>query len=343
MWKSDRINRRLFADMAQLVEQLIRNQQVAGSSPAISSKSKRGFRLSFLLNQEENMDLCNISVIKSVMADAGITFHKEFGQNFLTNRIIPEDIADNCADTSERLILEIGPGIGCLTQELAMRYKKVVAVEIDRGLIPVLNKTLSQFDNITVINEDIMKVDLAKLVEEYSEGMSVSVCANLPYYITTPILMYLLESGVRFSTITVMVQNEVAARLAAKPGSSDYGAITAVLGYYGTVRKLFKVSAGCFIPAPKVDSAVVRIDLYDKCPYVIKDEKLFWNSIRAAFEMRRKTLENALCAKLGGFTKEEIADAIARCRFDPKIRGERLSTEDFATLANHLYDVRGEK
>lgn len=286
------------------------------------------------------MDLCNISVIKSVMADAGISFHKEFGQNFLTNRIIPEDIADNCADTSNRLVIEIGPGIGCLTQELAMRYKKIVAVEIDRGLIPVLNKTLSEFDNITVINEDILKVDLAKLVEEYAEGMPISVCANLPYYITTPILMYLLESGVKFSSITVMVQNEVASRLAAKPGSSDYGAITAILGYYGSVRKLFKVSAGCFIPAPKVDSAVVRIDLYDECPYEIKDEKLFRNCIKAAFEMRRKTLENALSAKLGGYTKEQVAEAISNCGFDPKIRGERLSTEDFATLSNHLFAVK---
>ena len=286
------------------------------------------------------MDLCNINVIKSLMADAGISFHKEFGQNFLTNRIIPEDIADNCTDHQESLIIEIGPGVGCLTQELAMRYKRVVAVEIDRGLIPVLSKTLAEFDNITVINEDIMKVDLAALVEKYSDGMPVSVCANLPYYITTPILMYLLESGVKFSTITVMVQNEVAARLSAKAGSSDYGAITAVLGYYGTVRKLFKVSAGCFIPAPKVDSAVVRIDLYDKCPYEIKDEKLFRNCIKAAFEMRRKTLENALSAGLGGFTKEQVALAIARCGFDPKIRGERLSTEDFARLSNSLYSVK---
>ena len=289
------------------------------------------------------MDLCNISVIKSVMADAGITFHKEFGQNFLTNRIIPEDIADNCADTSERMILEIGPGIGCLTQELAMRYKKVVAVEIDKGLIPVLKRTLAEFDNITVINEDILKVDLPALIEEHSEGMPVSVCANLPYYITTPILMYLLESGVKFSSITVMVQNEVAARLSARPGSSDYGAITAVLGYYGTVRKLFKVSAGCFIPAPKVDRAVVRIDLYDSCPYKIMDEKLFFNCIKAAFEMRRKTLENALTAKLGGFTKDEVATVIAKCGFDPKIRGERLSTEDFVRLSNALYQIKTEK
>jgi 16S rRNA (adenine1518-N6/adenine1519-N6)-dimethyltransferase len=187
-----------------------------------------------------------------------------------------------------------------------------------------------------------MKVDLRELVDKYSEGMPISVCANLPYYITTPILMYLLESGVKFSTITVMVQNEVAARLAAKPGSSDYGAITAVLGYYGSVKKLFKVSAGCFVPAPKVDSAVVRIDLYDKCPYEIKDEKLFRNCIKAAFEMRRKTLENALSAMLGGFSKEQVASAIAECGFDPKIRGERLSCEDFARLSNALFEIKNE-
>ena len=286
------------------------------------------------------MDLCNLSTIKTLMSDAGITFRKEFGQNFLTNRIIPEEIADNCADTTERLVIEIGPGIGCLTQELAMRYSKVVAVEIDKGLIPILAKTLDEFDNVTVINEDVMKIDIKDLVDQYSDGMPVSVCANLPYYITTPILMHLLESGVKFSSITVMVQNEVAQRLAAKAGSSDYGAITAILGYYGTVRKLFKVSAGSFVPPPKVDSAVVRIDLYDKCPYDIKDEKLFRNCIKAAFEMRRKTLENALSAKLGGFSKEDIAEAIALSGFDPKIRGERLSTEDFATLSNHLIAIK---
>ncbi len=283
------------------------------------------------------MDLCNISVIKSLMAEAGITFRKEYGQNFLTNRIIPEDIADNCTDESESLIIEIGPGVGCLTAELASRYKRVVAIEIDKGLIPILYKTLAEFDNITVINEDIMKIDLPKLVDEYSGGMSVSVCANLPYYITTPILMYLLESGVKISSITVMVQNEVAARLAAKPGSSDYGAITAVLGYYGTVRKLFKVSAGCFIPAPKVDSAVVRLDLYREPLYKPKDEKLFKNLIKSAFEMRRKTLTNAVCAKLG-FDKEFVGEALLSLGYDVNIRGERLSTEDFVNLSDYLYE-----
>ena len=281
------------------------------------------------------MDLCNLSVIKSLMAEAGITFRKEFGQNFLTNRIIPEDIADNCADDPESLIIEIGPGIGCLTAELASRYRRVVAIEIDRGLIPILDKTLEEFDNVTVINEDVMKIDLQEIVDKYANGMPVSVCANLPYYITTPILMYLLESGVKFSTITVMVQNEVASRLSASAGSSDYGAITAVLGYYGTVRKLFKVSRGCFIPAPNVDSAVVRIDIYKEPKYTPKNEKLFRNTIKAAFEMRRKTLQNALSAKLG-YTKELITQAILSTGHPENVRGERLSTEDFVKLSDYL-------
>ena len=285
------------------------------------------------------MDLCNLSVIKSVMADAGITFRKEFGQNFLTNRIIPEEIAEQCADDPESMILEIGPGIGCLTAELACRYAKVVAVEIDKGLIPVLDRTLAEFDNVTVINEDVMKIDLPALIAEHSEGRPVSVCANLPYYITTPILMMLLESGVKFRTITVMIQNEVAQRLVAPPGKADYGAITAILGYYGTVRKLFKVSAGSFVPAPKVDSAVIRIDLYREPKYTPKDETLMRNVIKAAFEMRRKTLQNALSAKLLGYTKEEIKDAIVSIGYPETVRGECLSTEDFINLSDKLYEM----
>lgn len=283
------------------------------------------------------MDLCNISVIKGLMADAGITFRKEFGQNFLTNRIIPEDIADNCTNDPESMILEIGPGIGCLTKELAERYRRVVAVEIDKGLLPILDKTLADYDNVTVINADIMKIDLCELIEKYSGGLPVSVCANLPYYITTPILMYLLESGVKLSSITVMVQNEVASRLVASAGSADYGAITAILGYYGTVRKLFKVSAGCFIPAPKVDSAVVRIDLYDEPLFKPKSEKLFRSCIRAAFEMRRKTLQNALSAGIG-CPKEIVAAAAEAIGQSQTVRGERLSTEDFVKLSDYIYD-----
>ena len=282
------------------------------------------------------MDLCNLSVIKSLMGEAGITFRKDYGQNFLINRIIPEEIAERCTDNPHSMILEIGPGIGCLTQELAMRYDRVVAIEIDKGLIPVLEKTLSEYDNVTVINNDVMKIDIASLVEEYSEGRPVSVCANLPYYITTPILMHLLESGVRFDSITVMVQNEVATRLIAPPGNSEYGAITAVLNYYGKVNRLFKVSAGSFIPAPKVDSAVIRIDLYKQSPFEIKDEKLFRALIKAAFEMRRKTLMNAVSAKLPHIEKGRLAEALVSLGHPENVRGERLSVEDFANLSNLL-------
>ena len=282
------------------------------------------------------MDLCNLSVIRELMSEAGINFRKEFGQNFLINRMIPEEIADNCADDENSLILEIGPGIGCLTKELALRYKRVVAVEIDKGLIPVLSKTLSEFDNVTVINSDIMQTDIQKLVDEYSDGMSVSVCANLPYYITTPILMRLLESGVKFSSITVMVQNEVATRLVAPAGKSDYGAITAVLGFYGEARRLFKVSAGSFTPAPKVDSAVVRIDLYKEPKFTPKNEKLFRDLIKAAFEMRRKTLVNAINAKMPNIEKDRVATALLSMGLDENIRGERLTTEQYATLSDLL-------
>jgi 16S rRNA (adenine1518-N6/adenine1519-N6)-dimethyltransferase len=282
------------------------------------------------------MDLCNLSVIKELMSEAGISFRKEYGQNFLTNRLIPEEISESCADSQNSLIIEIGPGIGCLTKELAQRYARVVAIEIDRGLIPVLSKTLSEFSNVTVINDDVMKVDLQALVSEYSEGREVSVCANLPYYITTPILMRLLESGVRFSSITVMVQNEVAARLSAKPGNSDYGAITTILGYYGTVKKLFKVSRGCFMPAPNVDSAVVRIDLYPTPKYTPKNEKFFRDLIKAAFEMRRKTLVNAINAKFPHITKAHISESLIKLGFAENIRGERLSTEDFVKLSDIL-------
>ncbi len=286
------------------------------------------------------MDLCNLSTIKSLMADAGITFRKEFGQNFLTNQMVPEDIADSCADNAETMILEIGPGIGCLTQELAIRYRRVVAVEIDRGLIPILSKTMAEYDNVTIINDDIMKVDLEALVSEYSGGLPIAVCANLPYYITTPILMRLIESGVKFSSITVMVQNEVANRLVAKPGTADYGSITAEIGYYGIAEKLFKVSRGCFTPVPKVDSAVVRIRLFDRPRYNVKNEKLFHELIRAAFDMRRKTLQNAISAKLTQYTKDEVLEAIRAIGHDDKVRGERLSTEDFINLANTLTAIR---
>ncbi len=285
------------------------------------------------------MDLCNPSVIKSLLGDEGTHLRKEYGQNFLIRREIPERIAEECTENEDSMILEIGPGIGCLTKELAERYAKVVSVEIDSHLLPILAKTLEEYDNVTVINQDVMKVDLQALVVEHSEGREVSVCANLPYYITTPILMALLESGVPFRSITVMVQAEVAQRLCAKAGDDTYGAITAVLGYYGETRRLFTVPASAFLPAPKVNSAVVRIDLYKEPRYLPKDKKLFFALIKAAFEMRRKTLVNAISAKLP-YTKEEVADALASIGLSDKIRGERLSTADFASLADALSEIK---
>ena len=287
------------------------------------------------------MDLCNPSVIKGLLGEEGTYLKKEYGQNFLIRPEIPQRIAEECADREDMIILEIGPGIGCLTSALARRYTHVVAVEIDEKLLPILDKTLAEYDNVTVVHSDIMKVDLPALIKEYAEGKEVSVCANLPYYITTPILMALLESGVPFHSITVMVQAEVAARLTAKAGESEYGAITAVLGYYGETRRLFGVPASSFLPAPKVNSAVLRIDLYRERRYTPKDEHLFFALIKAAFEMRRKTLVNAVSAKLP-YTKEQVAEALAVIGQLPTVRGERLSTADFSALADALYTSKKE-
>ena len=282
------------------------------------------------------MNLCDIRTVREILSAFGTTTKKGFGQNFLINQSIPERIAENCCDDSDSVIVEIGPGIGCLTAELAKRYKKVIAFEIDKTLIPVLAYTLGEYKNVEVINEDIMEVDLAAVLAEKAAGERISVCANLPYYITTPILMRLLESGIPFDCITVMVQAEVAARLAAAPGSADYGAITASLCYYGQPKRLFTVAAGNFMPAPKVNSAVVRIDLYKDKPVKPKDEKLFFAVIKAAFGQRRKTLTNALSTGFPDRTKEELTEAVTACGFDERIRGERLSTADFAALADKL-------
>ena len=258
------------------------------------------------------MNLCNPRVIRELMAEAGIRFRRDLGQNFLIDAGVPEEIAEIASPDPESVMLEIGPGIGCLTSELAERYRRVVAVEIDRGLIPVLEKTLADYDNVTVVNDDCMTCDLAALLADVGGGVPgvdfpVSVAANLPYYITTPILLRLLESGIRFSHVTVMVQKEVADRLAAAPGSKDYGAITAVLGYYGTVERCFTVSPGSFLPPPAVSSAVVRIDLYPEPAFSPLSEKLFFDTVHAAFEQRRKTLVNALSARFSDVPKEKLA------------------------------------
>ena len=289
------------------------------------------------------MNLCDLKTIKQIMAMFGIKFRKEFGQNFLTNNMVVEDIADSCCDDASSTILEIGPGIGSLTRELAERYDSVVALEIDHGLIPVLKYTLGEYKNVTVINEDVMKADLEQILAPYFEKGKVSVCANLPYYITTPILMKLLESGLPFENITIMIQSEVADRLCAPAGGKDCGAITAVLNYYGKPEKLFRVNAGNFVPAPKVDSAVVRIRLYEEKPCKPKNEAIFFRTIRASFEQRRKTLPNALSAVFGELTKEEISGAVAACGHELTIRGEKLSVEEFASLSDALWQKIQEK
>ncbi len=281
------------------------------------------------------MELCNPSVIRALLGEEATSLKKAYGQNFLIRPEIPARIAEECSDDKNEMILEIGPGIGCLTKELALRYAKVAAVEIDKTLIPILAKTLAEFDNVTVKNIDVLKLDLPAFVKEESEGRAVSVCANLPYYITTPILMELLESGVPFRSITVMVQAEVAPRLCAKAGDSEYGAITAVLGYYGEVRRLFTVGASSFLPPPKVNSAVVRLDLHREPKYQPKDKKFFFGLIRAAFEMRRKTLVNAISAKYP-LEKSIVSEVLSLLGMSPTVRGERLSTADFCALADAL-------
>ena len=291
------------------------------------------------------MNLCNPRVIRELMAEAGIRFRRDLGQNFLIDPTVPEEIAEIASPDPESVMLEIGPGIGCLTSELAERYRRVVAVEIDRGLIPVLEKTLAECDNVTVVNDDCMTCDLAKLLSDAGGGVPgvdfpVSVASNLPYYITTPILLRLLESGIRFSHVTVMVQKEVADRLAALPGSKDYGAITAVLGYYGTVERCFTVSPVSFLPPPAVSSAVVRIDLYPEPAFSPLSEKLFFDTVHAAFEQRRKTLVNALSARFSDVPKEKLAEIVVSCGFPPDVRGERLGTGDFVKLSDAIFRER---
>ena len=288
------------------------------------------------------MNLCDLKTVRQIMAMFSLTFRKEFGQNFLTDRFVVEDIADQCC-TEESTILEIGPGIGTLTYELAQRHREVVSLEIDRGLIPVLKYTLGEFQNVRVINEDVMQTDLeALLAPAFAEG-KVSVCANLPYYITTPILMKLLESGLPFEYITIMIQAEVADRLSAKAGSKDYGAITAVLAYYGEAEKLFTVPADRFVPAPKVNSTVIRIKLHKEKPYRPKDEAMLFRTIKAAFGQRRKTLANALGTGFPELTREDVTSAIAECGHEPTIRGERLDIAQFTELSDKLLEKLNNK
>ncbi len=282
------------------------------------------------------MNLWDPKTIQQIMAMFGLGFRKEFGQNFLTDPTVIEDIADACSQTADCTVLEIGPGIGVLTQALCLRYHTVKALEIDKSLIPVLKYTLDDYDNITVYNEDVMQADLEELLASDFASHPVNVCANLPYYITSPILMKLLESRLPFESITVMVQEEVADRLCAKAGSKAYGAITAVVNYYGYAEKLIRVPSDRFVPAPKVDSAVIRITLWKDKPCKPQSEEMLFRTIKAAFGQRRKTLANALSAGFPELSREQLRDAIAAVSSDPNVRGERLDVEQFTRLSDLL-------
>ncbi|MBR2388485.1 MAG: 16S rRNA (adenine(1518)-N(6)/adenine(1519)-N(6))-dimethyltransferase RsmA [Clostridia bacterium] len=291
------------------------------------------------------MNLCDLREIKQIMQMFSLNFKKEFGQNFLTDNMVVEDIADMCCDFTAKTVLEIGPGIGSLTQELAKRYENVVAFEIDKGLIPVLKYTLGSYPNVKVINEDIMEADLKTVLAPYFEKGGVSVCANLPYYITTPILMKLLESGLPFDYITVMVQKEVADRLCAKTGGKDCGAITSVLAYYGSAEMLFRVNADRFVPPPKVDSAVMRIKLYreGERPYHPKSVDMLFRTIKAAFEQRRKTLPNSLSASFSELDKATLTGIVTSLGHSENIRGEKLTIEEFVALSDRLFEEINKK
>ena len=282
------------------------------------------------------MNLCDIKTVRQIMSMFHLTFHKEFGQNFLTDRMVVEDIAEECCFDKDSTILEIGPGIGTLTYELALRHKQVISLEIDRGLIPVLDYTLREFDNVRIINEDVMQTDLDALLSPAFASGKVSVCANLPYYITSPILTALLEAEC-FEAVTVMVQKEVAQRIAAAPGTADYSAFTVFCQFYAKPELLFDVPAHCFMPQPKVTSAVITLRTYEKCPWDVLDKATFFRTVRASFAMRRKKLSNGLASGFPQLGKDGAAAVIAACGFSENVRGETLSIEEFATLSNAIY------
>ena len=272
-----------------------------------------------------------------VLQISDFLFKKKFGQNFLIDPNVLDKIVNAAGITKDDFVLEIGPGIGTMTQYLAAAAGKVFAVEIDKALIPILGDTLKDFPNVQVINEDILKVDIKKLAEEHNNGKPIKVVANLPYYITTPIIMGLFESGVPVDSITVMVQKEVAERMQVGPGTKDYGALSLAVQYYAEPYIVANVPPNCFMPRPKVGSAVIRLTRHEKPPVEVKDEKLMFRLIRASFNQRRKTLANGLnnSSELS-FTKEEIQQTIEACGFPPGVRGEALTLEDFARLANRF-------
>ena len=282
-------------------------------------------------------NLSNISVIKDVLARHNFTFSKALGQNFLVNPSVCPKIAEMGNAKKGFGIIEIGTGIGVLTNELAKRADKVVAIEIDDRLMPVLAETLAEYDNVKIINADVMETDLHKLIAEEFQGMDVAVCANLPYYITSPILMMLLEERLPIKSVTVMVQKEVADRMQTGPGNKDYGALSLAVQYYADPYIVANVPPNCFMPRPKVGSAVIRLTCHQEKPVQVQDEKLMFNIIRASFNQRRKTLANGLKnAATLDFTKEEVEAAIDALGKGASVRGETLTLEEFARLSDLL-------
>ena len=286
------------------------------------------------------MDLCSINEIKALLARHGFRFSKSMGQNFLIQSWVPQDIAAASGAGEGTGVLEVGPGIGPLTRELAKRADKVASVELDRSLLPILEETLADCPNAEVCSGDILKTDIPALVGEKFSGLTPLACANLPYNITTPAITALIEAGC-FKTITVMIQREVARRICAAPGTADYGAFSVFCQYHTRPELLFDVPPECFLPAPKVTSSVLRM-VPCPPPEAVDDEAHFFRVVRAAFAQRRKTLVNSLSVSLGGpLSKEEISNAVSGCGLPENIRGERLSISDFAALSKALRRVEG--
>ena len=281
--------------------------------------------------------LGNAARTKEVLSKYNMSAKKKFGQNFLIDSGVLDGIVEASGVTKEDCVLEIGPGIGSLTQYLAEAAKRVVSVEIDKTLIPVLDDTLSEYDNVTIINEDILKVDIESIVKEYNEGRAIKVVANLPYYITTPIIMKLFESGAPIDSITVMVQKEVADRMVMGPGNKDYGSLSLAVGYYAKATAVMNVPPGSFIPQPNVGSAVVHLKRYEKPAVEVGDAKYMFEIIRTAFNQRRKTLSNSLSNNPSlKVSRQQVQDALTEINIDEKARGEVLSLTQFARLSDIL-------
>ena len=275
-----------------------------------------------------------------VLKKYGFSFRKKYGQNFLIDESVLEGIIDTAEITKDDFVLEIGPGIGTLTQYLATYAGRVCAVEIDRALLPILEDTLSGWDNVTVLNADILKTDIRAIAEKENSGAPLKLCANLPYYITTPILMGLFESGAPFSQLTVMVQKEVAERMIAEPGSKTYGALSLAVRYYTNPEISFIVEPESFMPRPKVESAIVHMKRHSTPPVSVKDEKMLFDVIRASFNERRKTLQNGIANYAGfSYSKEQVGEALDKCGLERTVRGEKLSLEVFARLADVLSEM----